>query len=336
MSHRHKSLTAQNRREDDYTCSDRQSGTRPAISTLPVLYTRRVVLLCVVLLSPHHTACATPSSSGQGPFNPFPQLRIPPRIASLPNKFCSGTTRINNGSRRKEMAFIRSRRRETLNCSKASWKQNCESWISSSFYYGIGEELLRRGHPSSEQPHATEERNDSEYTNRMEDTSTLDSSKYMEDEGFAQDAFISFNEEGSNGMALFRETLKEFRKATNGIREDLALLRREIIELQKLQRRSLIHSQQEEDEENEYYEDEEEDEHAASRRATSARRQRRKMFDRLALSVENWATQLLKEEGKEEHGWKMVECNKMLRRKYNAEGTTKCYLKVRESVKTHR
>jgi hypothetical protein len=55
---------------------------------------------------------------------------------------------------------------------------------------------------------------------------------------------------------------------------------------------------------------------------------RKTEFEHIGREVEKWAHSLLFEENAEDHGWKEVKCNKMVRKKFNPHGQTSCYLKV--------
>ena len=54
---------------------------------------------------------------------------------------------------------------------------------------------------------------------------------------------------------------------------------------------------------------------------------RKNEFEQIGQMVEKWAHKLLFEEDGEEYGWKEVKCNKMVRKKFNDEGRTTCYIK---------
>jgi hypothetical protein len=51
-------------------------------------------------------------------------------------------------------------------------------------------------------------------------------------------------------------------------------------------------------------------------------------FEAIGNDVEKWAHKLLFEEDGEKDGWKEVKCNKMVRKKFNENGQTTCYMKV--------
>ncbi len=59
---------------------------------------------------------------------------------------------------------------------------------------------------------------------------------------------------------------------------------------------------------------------------------RKREFEAIAQEVEKWSHKLLFEEDGEEFGWKEVKCNKMVRKKFNKDGNTRCYMKVRTLV----
>eukprot|EP00590_Aulacoseira_subarctica_P003589 CAMPEP_0172436434 /NCGR_PEP_ID=MMETSP1064-20121228/71719_1 /TAXON_ID=202472 /ORGANISM="Aulacoseira subarctica , Strain CCAP 1002/5" /LENGTH=528 /DNA_ID=CAMNT_0013184835 /DNA_START=340 /DNA_END=1926 /DNA_ORIENTATION=+ len=217
-------------------------------------------------------------------------------------------------------------------------------WLNSGFYYGIGEEFLKSKEKTALATPKDNKKLDHYINNgrkvisvspieeldRESERETLQKRKMSHNHNAPcyedDDDYYSLREEQQTPKifaALFRETFHEFLKATDGIREDLSLLRQEIMELQKLQRRNLQQQQRQygsESDDNDY-------EYRDSSAAISEKRRRVLMFDQLALQIENWAKRLLKEEGKEEYGWKVVECNKLLKGKYNADGSTKVFLK---------
>jgi hypothetical protein len=132
-------------------------------------------------------------------------------------------------------------------------------------------------------------------------------------------ANVNVDADDADTNVLFRETIKELRRTADTIRGEMELLRKEI---------------------RDFYQDYDNDHHRSrgdqeaydgdERHNTPASRhhQRRYMFDRVAMSVEQWAGRLAEEAGGEEHGWKAVQCNSFLKRKYNPNGSTFCFLKV--------
>lgn len=121
--------------------------------------------------------------------------------------------------------------------------------------------------------------------------------------------------------ALFRETIKELRRTANTIQLEMQLLRKELREYYNKGDFPYSDRTTRLDETIEYGSD-------ADPAAMQVRRKkRRKFFDTIAISVEQWAEQLVEEGGREEHGWKHIPCNSFLKRKYDAKSTTKCFLK---------
>jgi hypothetical protein len=126
---------------------------------------------------------------------------------------------------------------------------------------------------------------------------------------------------------LFRETIKELRRTADTIRLEMELLRKEIREFyQDLDDNNQSHGALKRRHESR---DESDDESQTFSSATPAKNnsERRRMFDHMAMSVEEWAESLVRENGSKEHGWKPIECNSFLKRKYNPKGTTQCFLK---------
>ena len=117
---------------------------------------------------------------------------------------------------------------------------------------------------------------------------------------------------------MLSETLSEFRSTSVELRETLEAMREEMAELSRLQQRMLLGRSSSSGTD---------DDSPARRRRERKRLQKR--YDALAKEVEGWAAHLLFEIGEgEEDGWKDVECSKLLRNKYNKDGTMKVYLKV--------
>jgi hypothetical protein len=244
-------------------------------------------------------------------------------------------------------------------------------WTHSGFYYGIGEELLKR--------HSHQKCNNSTFfpktrdtlpemeTNMRQRTKTkrdvqhekhtvtnsikqdptkghikghidVPSSPFIHDSN--EEYYSSYSKEQQQLPETFatilRDAVQEFRKATDNIRDDLASLRLEIKELQRLQGKNGylppqtdgVDEQRYYDQVNDDYDDEADkysEDEASSRIAES--RRRAAVYDRLALQIEHWAKKLIREGGREEFGWKAVECNKLFKSKYDPDGQTKVYLK---------
>ncbi len=135
---------------------------------------------------------------------------------------------------------------------------------------------------------------------------------------------------------IMGETLLELRE----MREDIMALREEMHYMkEEIRRNNKMRSQHlEDDSDAEEYESqdiygEERDELGQRRqpqmRSLTESMMRQQEFDNISKDVEKWAHRLLFEEDGEEDGWKEVMCNKMVRKKFNRDGSTKCYLKVR-------
>ena len=72
-------------------------------------------------------------------------------------------------------------------------------------------------------------------------------------------------------------------------------------------------------------------------RASTLRRreERKRRLERVGLDVERWAADLLSERddddggGAEDRRWREISCNNFVRKKFNRDGNTRVYLKVR-------
>lgn len=58
-------------------------------------------------------------------------------------------------------------------------------------------------------------------------------------------------------------------------------------------------------------------------------RSRKRDFDRISKEVEKWAVNILFEEERAGNGWKEISCNNLMKKKFNKDGRTQVYLKVR-------
>mmetsp|Transcript_14344 Transcript_14344/g.21189 ORF Transcript_14344/g.21189 Transcript_14344/m.21189 type:complete len:655 (+) Transcript_14344:125-2089(+) len=131
------------------------------------------------------------------------------------------------------------------------------------------------------------------------------------------------------------EALVELRE----MREEIAALRDEMKYMKsrvKYERKRLSNTEEDdyEDEDDmvEHYTNEEDEKMLAHTPeqgvgSTVTRLKRRREFDRIGAEVEEWAHRLLFEEGGEEDGWKEIQCNKFVRKKFNSNGSTKCFMK---------
>lgn len=289
-------------------------------------------------------------------------------------RITAGTNTNNRDTNIKYTSLTKKKKEQQRKTHK---KDHENLWSHSGFYYGIGEEFLKRSlhknnnttYYQSSEPKKKKEKKDDEdfkggevnknYGSRSSSTKNEMKKKLTTtDVGPTKvhtDTTASFNSHdihASNDESycevtreqqqapetfatILRDAVQEFRKATDGIRDDLASLKFEIMELQKLYRRNMYLPPQQEEEQQYYnyddYDDDDDDQYSSSDHPSSVasreKRQRAAMFDHLAIQIENWAKKLIREEGKEEFGWKVVECNKMLRGKYNPDGQTKVYVK---------
>lgn len=242
-------------------------------------------------------------------------------------------------------------------------------WTHSGFYYGIGEELLKR--------HTDHEYNNSTVLSKTGDTlpemekkvkQRIKTKKHVQDEKqmltnsnkqdhskshidttsspFVPDKdrsneeyYSSYSREQQQHpetfVTILRDAVQEFRAATDSIRDDLASLKLEIKELKRLQRHNgyLIPQEDGEDEQRYYdhvhgdYEDEADNYSDESSSLIAESRRRAAVYDQLSRQIERWAKKLIREGGREEFGWKVVECNKLFKSRYDPDGQTKVYLK---------
>lgn len=117
---------------------------------------------------------------------------------------------------------------------------------------------------------------------------------------------------------IMGETLLELRE----MREDLSGLREEMQNMKEEFKRS-YHSNDDAGEK------QEEGESLSSGRVSSfvARRKRQREFEAIGADVEKWAHEILFEQNGEEHGWKEIKCNKAMKKKFNRNEVTTCYIK---------
>jgi len=129
---------------------------------------------------------------------------------------------------------------------------------------------------------------------------------------------------------IMGETLLELRE----MREDLMTLREEMHYMKEEMKRSNGDIGTPYNEENISGDEDDDDllqtdypEHHQRVGSFVDRVKRQREFDFISKDVEKWAHKMLFEETGEEHGWKKVVCNKMVRSKFNKDGSTKCYIK---------
>lgn len=130
---------------------------------------------------------------------------------------------------------------------------------------------------------------------------------------------------------IMSETLLELRE----MREDIYSLREEMRYMkEELKRQEELSSggyrdeiDDDDDVEAEVYEYPTHDSSKHHRKSLIERVAQQSEYENIGQEVEKWAHRMLFEEGGEEHGWKEVKCNKMVRKKFNSRGQTTCYLK---------
>jgi hypothetical protein len=242
-------------------------------------------------------------------------------------------------------------------------------WTNSGFYYGIGEEILKR-HTCHEynnstvlsktgdtipemekklkqriktKKHVQHEKQmltDSNKQDRSKSYIGPTSSTFVPDDDRSNEEYYSNHsreqqQHPETFVTILRDAVQEFREATDSIRDDLASLKLEIKELKRLQRRNgfLTPQADGEDEQRYYdhvhddYEDEADNYSDESSSLIAESRRRAAVYDQLARQIEHWARKLIREGGREEFGWRPVECNKLFKSRYDPDGQTKVYLK---------
>jgi len=219
--------------------------------------------------------------------------------------------------------------------TRAKLKQSLdETHLHAGYYYGIGENLLRAQNNQMEravtQPpqNKPREQNGQDYLDEEEDAANNgDKLQRRDDRRYTPNMTPQECDDGNNymthGQGDLGATIHEFRNTADDLRESIKLLRQEIAELNRIQkglmRQNGLTPAEEDREVGEFEEDQ-------KFMTPVERRKRRAHFDRLGEEVEEWGNVCLFEEN-EEHGWKEVVCNKLLKKKYNANGLIKCFVK---------
>lgn len=120
--------------------------------------------------------------------------------------------------------------------------------------------------------------------------------------------------------------LREMREDISGLREEMHLMKEEFQRSIETRPRYFTNdeSRAAEDEE-----DSKDRDLPSSGMVSSfvSRRKRQREFEAIGADVEKWAHELLFEQNGEEHGWKEVKCNKAIKKKFNRDGSTSCYVK---------
>lgn len=229
------------------------------------------------------------------------------------------------------------------------------------FFYGIGEDLLQRGNEvlckDKNDPNIRDSTEDgdlnaagdvkiNEYSSTADHIaaglSKTDRVEHDKDVPriFDRSTILREDREIAGFRDVMSEVVDEFQKTASDLRENIILLREEMAELNKNYRHRKSNDELDENrlgaDDGLAFENLEEERYRNKRSCRSKglvtiqqRRKRQVEFDELADTVEEWANNLVREGGSAEHGWKEVECMKLFRSKYNANGTTKCYIKVK-------
>jgi len=123
--------------------------------------------------------------------------------------------------------------------------------------------------------------------------------------------------------------LREMREDIYALREEMQYMKEELKRQERFSSGVFMDEVEDDDdeEEAEVFDYPTHDESKHHKKGLIGRVARQSEFEKIGHEVEKWAHKLLFEENGEEHGWKEVKCNKMVRKKYNSRGQTTCYLK---------
>jgi len=170
-------------------------------------------------------------------------------------------------------------------------------------YYGLGNDFLRNPKYLEQEEEEEQEENNS-FDNESEAKTSVPNPSNNNKEEVIED--------------ILTDTLTQFQTTAEELRDTLGAIREEISELSRIQKEMLAQSQGN----NPMLT-------PPPRSSTGDQnvKERRKEFEKIENEVELWARNILFEQGVEEDGWKEVECNKLMRNKYNKRGNIKCYLK---------
>ena len=210
-----------------------------------------------------------------------------------------------------------STKRDAISCSTALKKQK-KSTVGggAGFYYGLSENFISRNSAQDNEQAEKEEKVMNKTPKNKKKIQQRSRPTLIED--------------------ILSDTLTEFRSTSEELRDTLDAIRQEMAELSRIQKKMMEQQNGGIAFPNEDFDDtdgEIELSPAAKRRKLKKRRDK---YDRLAREVEEWAEQLLFEEGGEEDGWKEIECSKLLKKKFNSDGKIKCFVKVSSRKKISR
>ena len=182
------------------------------------------------------------------------------------------------------------------------------------FYYGIREDIFFKPF------HEKEEENDN-----IESSSSLLSLEKSTRQGRKMNPWNNILAKNRskglrNVMGETLDEMREMREEITALRQEMALMKKQLSESSG----RIIH-----EDGMMMMEDDELAHHPQGLTGFVARRKRQKEFDQIGMEVEQWATELVQQNGNEEHGWKEVQCNRMFKNKFNKRGNIKCFLKVR-------
>ena len=170
------------------------------------------------------------------------------------------------------------------------------------FYYGIREDTFFKPF----------------YKDEQDDDHNVSSKQKQQGKRNPWNNLLARNNHGfKNAMGETLNEMREMREEISALRHEMALMKKQLSESSASGR--IIH------------EDEEDmmgDHHPHGLTGFVARRKRQKEFDQIGMDVEQWATELVQQNGNEEYGWKEVQCNRMFKNKFNKRGNIRCFLKV--------
>lgn len=126
---------------------------------------------------------------------------------------------------------------------------------------------------------------------------------------------------------ILGETMLELRE----MREEIISLREEFRAMKALESK-LRESERGEKEVDDGITEEKLSEETAPESLEKEIRSRKRDFDRISKEVEKWAVNILFEEERAGNGWKEISCNNLMKKKFNKDGRTQVYLKVRFAI----
>ena len=174
-------------------------------------------------------------------------------------------------------------------------------------------------------PPQNDQRDDEDQKEKQRQSSSpkLNEKKKREKKKTSSSSHGGVSSEMSNVLGETMLELREMREEIISLREELRAMKA------KLREEDREEEERTTDEPQQFDDNVEEEAAEPSELPEKSQRSRKRDFDRISKEVEKWAVNILFEEERTGNGWKEISCNNLMRKKFNKDGRTQVYLKVR-------